>query len=204
MKKRIKSKEIVKNTLTARLDLICGKDDMRPSLQHIFIDEGMAIATNANAMAIFDLSTCIKDVEILRHLEGKLIHSKQVQLMHGQLILPIKEDDIQNNTIHILHKRFGMVCITLRNNITDGEEAYPDYKKVLPNKEAFINTKSFGVDSSHLTNLINAIKLSPNSVTANHFKIDIISPTKPIVVTPICEEYGRTYGFVMPVMLVER
>lgn len=34
---------------------VCGRDDLRPALQHILIDKGFAIATDANVLIKADL-----------------------------------------------------------------------------------------------------------------------------------------------------
>jgi hypothetical protein len=77
------------------MHLAAGDDELRPALQHIEIVDGIATATNAHLIARLNLGVYSNlEDEVIRKLNGKLIHRDVWEQISDADILSVEDDVI--------------------------------------------------------------------------------------------------------------
>jgi hypothetical protein len=103
------------------IHLACSDDKDRPALQHIEIIDGIATATNGYIIARLNLGVYSKlDEEIIKQLNGKLIHKDVWEAIQDADIITIDGDN--------LHMDKGGIKATF-DIFTD--VTFPDHQKII-------------------------------------------------------------------------
>jgi len=115
----------LKNKGVASLDGIVAKDEMRPALQGVYIDNGNYVATDANQLVIIKKTESDADViskfrEALVKQYSKIMGVKEATIVANNITNKLKEEGLNGK---ILDFKNGIVV--------DGK--YPNYKAVIPN-----------------------------------------------------------------------
>ena len=105
----------------AKLHEICAIDGLRDSMEYVYFDEGNAVCSEGQIMAVFKIAeiSTIKEEQI-KLLEGKFIHRSAFKEM-------LKYDEILVESEFIIAKGKGFdVRLPLKSDVK-----YPNYKKVI-------------------------------------------------------------------------
>ncbi len=62
------------------MHLVCSNDDIRPNMQCVHIENGIATAIDGHSLVRYDLRDILEE-NVLQHMEGKLIHKDAWKLM---------------------------------------------------------------------------------------------------------------------------
>jgi len=89
-----KTKKHRKN-FASRLDLCCGKDQLRPAFQCVHFFGGFAFATNAYVLIMQDLKMCGFTEEEMAMAEGKAIHSEAFKQLYKSDTVKVTEAGIE-------------------------------------------------------------------------------------------------------------
>lgn len=104
-----------------KLYAVASKDELRPALHYILIENGYAIATDANIMALCDLKDFLNDEEI-KMLEGFLIHKDQWKTLEAG----------KWSKMEVVGKDLIVDDTTILRMKTKDEITYPNYRGVIP------------------------------------------------------------------------
>lgn len=106
------------------IHIACSDDELRPSLMHVEVLDGIATATNTHLIVRLNLAeySNLDDVTIKR-LSGRYIHRDIWQLLHDADMISLSKDDI------ITYIKGGLEAeIRIK---TDVEIKYPDYHPII-------------------------------------------------------------------------
>jgi len=179
---------MAKQKLLKPIHLACSDDDMRPILQHIYIDKGCAIATNGNIMVKSDLmeNSLINDQQIVDSLEGKLIHKDVWKDLIKAARITVSEDKINAYTSG------GVIEYPFAEPMgEDGKPLrYPNYNTIIPPDSAKQEVAEFGLSSELFAIIGKALK-------TDRLKCVLNGRNKAICVTPI--DTYEEFAIIMPI-----
>ena len=121
------------------IHIVCGDEDLRPVMQHVFIDNGWAVATDGHVLCAINLKThTILDRSEIEAMNGKLIHKDMWKLLCEKSV--------------IVHPNENEIEVVFQN----GVESVFEYAK---NQDDFPNWKAVLTDDKLYSKAINKIGL---------------------------------------------
>ena len=178
-----------------KLDLACGKDDLRPVMQYVLVTKEKCVATDAHIMAIIPTNKFFKD-EFIASIpeEGMLIHREDWKKMLPYTVAVWKTE---GEVIKCLDSKKRPLLIEVESQEEVGK--YPNWEAVIPTKDM---REGAEVDSIGL-NLEIAATLQ-KALGLPSCKLDFSGKGRAIYLTAANEEDSNgQYGIVMPVMIKE-
>lgn len=112
------------NRFKSKLHLVCAKDPLRPSMQHIHFIEGKAVATDAHIL--IEQSLTLNEFHVLvdlKKFDGKALHKNVFKELQKYDILSVDDEGIV-----VIKEGFKAKFMWAENPGT-----FPNYKNVLPN-----------------------------------------------------------------------
>lgn len=178
---------------TIKLDLACGKDDLRPVMQYIKVTKEVMVATDAHIMAVIPTEVVFDDVEFRNAIpeEGILIHredwKKLLQYEYGVW-------KTEGEVIKLISSKKRNLLIEVEKEDEVGK--YPNWSAVIPDKEYQTHElNEVGVNFELAINLQKALGLKS-------CKMKFSENNKPIYITSATGEVNdERHGIVMPVMI---
>lgn len=171
-----------------QMNLVCGKDDLRPILSHVFVTKDHCVATNAHIMIIAQTKELFPS-EIINIIpeEGFYIHSEDWKKITQCDAVLVESEKV----LELVHSKKRNEFIKIES--IDSVGKYPDWKSVIPNstgseKEAF---HFFGINANYLAILQKSI-CGNNSICIETFR-----QKKGYLVKSIVKEIN-TVGLIMP------
>lgn len=126
------------------IHLVAGDDNLRPAMQHVYFEKGVAYATNAHIAIrakVEAISDGLEQSEIDK-LDGKYIYKAKFEKILKAEIIEITDEGVKDTTSGILYffdKR---------------DEKYPNVDAVIPrDKSDFKGTVRIGMNGNLLTKL---------------------------------------------------
>jgi len=170
-----------------KLDLACGKDDLRPVMEYVKVTRDKMIATDAHIMAVVDTDT-VFDSDFIQGIpeEGMLIHREDWKKMIQYEVPTWKTE---GEVIKMVHskKRSLLVEVEYEKDIAK----YPNWQAIIPEGDKFELDK-IGI------NFELAIKLQ-QALNLDSCKLEFFGDSKPILVSDSKEQKEGRIGILMPV-----
>lgn len=118
------------------IELICSKDELRPAMTGVLIDNGYAVATDGHVLVIMSL----KDMQMsfLEEFNGKIIKADVFKRINNSKLYV----SVENDQIIIDGDIIGSPFI---------DERFPNYKNVLPSENGELGI--IGVDAEKLADI---------------------------------------------------
>lgn len=107
------------------MHLACSADDLRPNMNCIHIEDGIATATNGYVLVRYDLRELLEE-NVLEAMNGKLIHRNAWKLMCSMSALFVNLDNITNK-IYLNHFQHITDC---RLHIPFVDDKFPNFHAV--------------------------------------------------------------------------
>jgi hypothetical protein len=192
------SKTQIPNSIKAKVFLACTNDELRLSLQHVLFDGHFAVATDANVLVCYDLR-CDLDDEIIKYLDGKMVHADQMKAIFNQMILPPTNEDKEENKLTVHHNLLGRIRIDLKHN-GDDDCKFPQYKAVIPPPDLQTDIPCIGLDTKKLTQLSNAL-IAKNRI--GNVKFQFHGANRATILKPLDLDMRDSFGLIMPVALLD-
>ena len=107
-----------------KLSVVASKDELRPKLHYILIENGYAVATDANILAACDLEHYLDD-EVISALDGYLInrdHWKELEKGKWECL------EVVGDNLEVTDPYGSITVIPLKQN----NNFYPNWKTVFP------------------------------------------------------------------------
>ena len=180
--------------ITTPVHLLCGDDDLRPALQHVFFNQGYIVATNAHSLVAISMNDLGFSEEIAADLEGVLMHKDQFkQIVGSKKSLSIVKDD-EHLFICV---NGGALHPTIKNGLKDIK--YPEWDKVInlniENGESSVN--EIGMNYKLINNIGRA--LSPLS---SHSQLCFLFNEKSMAIhIKLNDENIKSMAVLMPVTI---
>lgn len=178
----------VRINFVSKLHLVCGKDELRPVMSHVYFKDGYAYATDAHIIIKQKLDISFNDQDTIDNLDGKFIHRDVFKELYGYEIIKAEKDHI------MAHK--GSIKCKFYYAKEDGY-IFPNIEAVLPQGE--------GVDINEIAinyKLLNTLS-SAMSQVSDGINMRFYGKTKAIKVLSNSGEYSESdqLGILMPLMI---
>lgn len=164
------------------IELICSKDQFRPSMAGVYIDNGYAVATDGMALVIMKLSDM--DMQCLEKLDGHIIKSAVFKKINARkLYLNVTESgqiDIDGDIIG--------------NPFIDG--TFPNYRNILPDKTGELAI--IGFDAELMANIQKAFNTNGLAISFGE------SSSRAINIKPNFTTVADFQAICMPVMTYDK
>lgn len=175
-----------------KLDLICGRDDLRPEMTHVKVTKEVMVATNAHVIGVIPTKLMFSEDFIAEIPEsGILIHYEDWKKLSSSENVVWKSEDV----IRVIYKGSKRdVLIQVDNEDNVGK--FPNWEAVFPTEQMrTCELNKVGLNLKLALDLQNALGLST-------LALQFSGASKAIYVSPISKDLddGR-YGLIMPVML---
>ena len=118
------------------IELICSKDELRPAMTGVLIDNGYAVATDAHVLVIMSLKDM--DMSCLEEFNGKIIKADVFKRINNSKWY-----------VNVLEGKIDIDGDIIGNPFIDAK--FPDYKNVLPSENGELGV--IGVDAEKLANI---------------------------------------------------
>lgn len=168
------------------LHLACSRENFREGLNYIYINKGIATATDAHIMVRYSLTEFIRE-DVLNDLDGKMIHMDTWKSIKDAANL-IMVDMIP----HYVTESWGVVKLPtkLRAEIT-----HLDWEKVWNTKQESKLIDTIGLD----TRFLNVLGQIINFNKPGGLMLKFIGEHKPIFAYPTL--HYSAMGIIMPIMI---
>lgn len=150
-----------------KLNLACSTNDLRYIIQHIYFDEGYAVATDAHVLVKQSLREHNFTKEEIEIMNGKFIHKDAfIEILRYDFVMVTEE---------------GFSCVCKKNivktliSFSDVEGKYPNYKDLFDNLKKLEDVDFIGMNGN-LIKKINEISLS----TMKTYKFSFFGKNKSI------------------------
>lgn len=154
-----------------KISLACSDDDLHPILQHIFFDEGYAIATDARLL----LKQSLKDngftQDEISIMNGKYLHAEAFNEIFRCDMVTVSEDGFTC-------RKGAVKCLIEFSDI--GDSKYPNWKAFIPYLNTAQPVAAIGINIK-LLDIVNKITLSYTKA----LKFTFTAPNRGIIITPI-------------------
>lgn len=174
-----------KRNFKLKMHLACGKDDLRPIMQHVFFTNGYMIATDAHVLikAKTSVFTDFSEDEI-QHLEGKFVHRDTFAKLLKVKMIEVDESGFKDLATKDLY------------NFSVPQGKYPNVESVMPG----INTKEIDCIGL-LPNNINPLFKIMSTSDFSTLRLSFFEKNKAIKVTSELHNPSDIIGVIMPSML---
>ena len=163
------------------IELICSKDQLLPSMNGVYIDNGYAVATDGHALVIMNLADM--DMECLGKLEGKIIKAELFKKINARKLSLAVTDSGQ---INIDGDIIGNAFI---------KEKFPDYRRVLGSE--YKEVEIIGLDAENLVRIQKAFN-------TKNLALSFSGNNRAINILPMAELNLDFRAICMPFMCVDR
>ena len=172
-----------------KLNLICPKDELRPIINYVFINETEVAATDAHALAVLDKQEMFGDT--LKDVNNILIRSDHWKLftMEYEFITV----DTHNQYISIIRKGGIVDMCPYRDENSVGK--FPNYSAIIPSYSSVNSVEKIGVNPFLLQKLAQAL-----SIKKQGLKLRFDGESRAIYVTPISNDFNSK-GIIMPLAI---
>lgn len=173
------------------LNLICSNDDLRPAMMHVKITKENMVATNAHVLGVIPTKEVFSD-EFIEGIpeNGMLIHKDDYKKLKNFENATWKSKDVIE--IHYRgKKRNVLIPICTEENVG----TFPKWETLIPREEDAQELSKIGVNMSLAYDLQRALD-------AENLKMVFIAPNKGILVKPLLSNNSKSYGIIMPAMIV--
>lgn len=145
-----------------KLNLVCSKDEMKPVMNHVYIDveNNNVVATNAHMMVIHKIEDLFKDLNVSFDTECYIPAEDWTELTK-----PFERLEMVEGYMMVHRKKGAPIAVRLIKIKEIGK--YPSYLKVLPYEGKPLERSYFTVNPELLLNLCKAMTndLKPVSFT---------------------------------------
>ena len=175
------------------LNLITGKDDLRPILKYIKVTKEKCIATNAHVLGIVPTNEVFEE-EFIEEIpdDGFLIHSEEWKKLKGNLIVEWKTPITnQNGVIKVIFKKKRPILFETASEKIIGK--YINWQAVIPQGELQMINK-VGI------NCRLAYDLQKSLGADSGFRFEFYGDGKGIKCYPIASA-SKAYGLIMQVKI---
>lgn len=192
-------KAIKNHNVLPKMHLVCGTDELRPSMSYVEIKAGIATATNAYVLVRYDLTDIIPE-DVLKALDGTYIHRDFWERMCRATEVEINTMTVVDGVIQLPVLKYDYLSRLSYKPQNADFVKYPNYMAVL-NYNDCINEEnvvpSIGVNPKYLSTLHDVAKSNReyNEMLALHFS----AQNRSIILT--ADQNDRFLGLIMPVML---
>lgn len=177
-----------KTFFVSALHEACGKDDLRPTMSHVFFTNGKVYATDAHILVRQDLKETLGFTdEHIALLDGKYLEAPHVKELTKCVMFETTAEYVEGT-----QKNGGKFRAPLKTESEVGK--YPNWEAVIPQETT--PTEHVGINHKIFTRLCNALVLKDPD---NCVKLSLNSQTRGIVVRPI-NDNGQL-GLIMPVKI---
>ena len=169
-----------------KLDLACGKDDLRPVMQYVKVTKNKIVATDAHIMAIIDTSEVFNEDFIIGIPEdGMLIHRDDWKKMIQYEIPTWKTEGQVMKMVHS-KKRSLLIEVEFEKDIAK----YPNWEAIIPDGD-FVELGQVGINFELAHKIQQALDI-PSS------KLSFYGDTKPIKVECVKDLRKGRLGILCP------
>lgn len=166
------------------IDLVSGKDDLRPTMKLIEINKDTIVTTNAHALVCLKTSEIFNDKFINGIKDTFYITSDNWKSINGYLEL-----EWENGFISVIKKN---VQIIIKPYDLNGSK-YPNWKAIIPNKANSQNAiDEIGIDGNILSNLLKALPFKDINF--------IFSAKNKAIIIESLDSNIKSYGLIVPKM----
>lgn len=169
-----------------QMHLACAKDDLRPTMEHIYFKDGFAYASDAHILVKNDLTQCSNlDLDQIAALDGKLLHSEHYKNILKYDVIEIAEDGIEAKKG--INKAFFY--------FSDAEDLkYPNAEKVLNDalNMSSVPMPQVGLNAKLVENISKAL------ANSGDFKFTFKGENRQIVCENLDENYINCIGIIIP------
>ena len=173
------------------IDKIVSNDELRPTMNHAFIDQNNIIATDAHCLVKIDLSFFGLDQESINHLNGKCIDKETLQKLGS--MKASQQFTINEQGFCLLNKNFKISVIYPLGKMEEIGK-YPNYDAVIPEE---IKEQSYTSLNAKLFLYIDNV-FNNGYHTNGRLKMNFHGVNKAVTLTSEC---GKFKGLLMPRML---
>lgn len=174
---------------TIKLDLACGKDDLREVMQYVKVTREVMVATNAHILAVVPTADMFND-EFIQAIpeEGVLIHREDWKKMLQYEIATWKTE---GEVIKLIHPKKRNLLIEVEKE--EDISRFPNWEAVIPDaKDRVVELNQIRINFELGVELQKALGFENG-------RLSFSGQSRPIFVDSSKHE-GR-YGVIMPVML---
>lgn len=165
----------------------CSNDDLRPIMQNVLIDNGVAIATNAHVLVLINM----------RH--NSMLDNDQIELMNGKMIhrdswsFLCSADMVKPSPDGIICHKGGIKCSIMYEQ--EPAFSYPNYKAIIEK----YNNKPEPVDSMGINPEWITLLKKTFGGSSMGYQFMFYGKDKGVIVRPISDT--TRYAVVMPMMM---
>ena len=168
----------------------CGKDDLRPTMSHVFFNNGKVYATDAHILIRQDLKETLGFTdEHIQLLEGKLLEAGHVKELNKCIFFETTAEYVEGTL-----KNGGTFRAPLKTESEVGK--YPNAEAVIP--QGTEPTEHVGINYKILNRLCLAMVLKDPD---NCIKLSLQGSSRGIAVRPSQYDRGQI-GLIMPVKIL--
>ncbi len=164
----------------------CSTDHLRPAMNCILIDNGIAIATNAHIMVLINLRVhSMLTPEQISNMNGKLIHMDTYQFL---------------TQAHVINPSATQIHAVIKNSkchfeYEPADLKFPDYKAVIKNYNTQpVASDGLGLNPSHMVTLKKVF-----GAASMGYQFMFYGEQKGMIIRPIGDK--ARYAVVMPMMM---
>lgn len=171
-----------------KVTVVCGSDDLRPIMQHVFFDDGFLICTDGHILLKQSLKQNIFYDEEISIMNGKYLHRNAFDEVFRYDMVTVSEDGFTC-------RKGGVECLI---KFSEPDGVYPKWKAVLPENKNKGSVDEIGINVN-LLNRINKITLSYKKA----MKFEFHGKNRGILITPMDSDLTPEDEtiLVMPAML---
>lgn len=136
----------------SKIETVCGNDDLRPAMQHIYFKDGWMYATNAHILVKQKIDIHNFSAESIKLLDGKMLHKDSIKTLGKCTIFSVSNDGTE---IQGIIDKNQAITVKLVNE--DDYLKFPNCNAVFPKDEMQSEIGTIGINAKYLMTLQNAL-----------------------------------------------
>lgn len=175
-----------------KMNKACSTDELRPVMNHVYIDENNIVATNASILVVHNTREVLNE-QITNELKNTgpiLLHRKKWEFftrLHSSILLKDGFFEIIYDYDYSVHLKYVE------------EETYsqrfPNWPKVIPDFNKLVGLNEIGLSLKLLNDVSEALGISSTSQSKLTFK----AKDRAVKIEPLYSDYPNSWAIIMPV-----